>query len=148
VSRERARATGLAVAGAAIAVATGCGDPTYGSSHETSEHARAAVETWLGACAVANGEAVVDTLPRTAREVVFTAPDVTVGCERIADLTPAASPKPEELRPLFGGAKVEHVEVDAGFGKATVRSPGGNTSELELELDRGRWVVSNPPLAS
>jgi hypothetical protein len=145
---RRVRVATLAAAVSTLLAATACGEATYGSSHETREQARAAVETWLGACAVANGEAVIDTLPRPTRELVFTAPEVTVGCERIADLTPAPSPSPEELRTLFGGAKVEHVEVDGGYGKAVVRSAHGNTSELELEVDRGRWLLSKPPLGS
>ena len=138
-----------ALAGVATAILlAGCGDDTYGSSHGTKEQAKAAVETWLGACAVEDGEAVLVPLARSTREMIFKAPEVIEGCERIADLTPVEEPSPEELTKLFGGAHVEHVAVDGGTGTATVRAPNGRTSEFELEVDRGRWLLSNPSLVS
>ena len=43
------------------------------------EHARAVVETWLGACANEDTEVVVEVLPPQTRELVFTAPSVIGG---------------------------------------------------------------------
>jgi hypothetical protein len=145
--RARLLAAGLALP-AALVLAAGCGDTTFETSPEARAHAKAAVETWLAACAKEDGEAVNELLPPSVGEEVFKAPSVLDACERIADLTPAPEPTAEELETAFKEAKVERVEADAGFGTATVRGPEGRTSELELEIDRGRWHLSNPPLAS
>jgi len=142
-----ARPTLLALA-ALASVATACGQVTYKSTPESREEAASAVRTWLGACATERGEAVLEPLPGPTRELVLTARDVRSGCERIADLSAVPEPTSDELRTLFEDTKVEHVEVEGGIGAATLRAPDGRTSELDLQTDRGRWLLSNPPLAS
>jgi hypothetical protein len=141
------RRAALAALAAAVAAA-GCGEVTFKSTAESKEQAASAVRTWLGACAAERGEAVLDPLPRPVRKEILAAPDVRAGCERIADLTATPEPTSDELRTLFEETKVEHVEVDGGIGMATLRAPDGRTSELDLETDRGRWQLSNPPLAA
>ena len=136
----------LAVAGV-LATAAGCGEEMWGHSHVVKEQARAAVETWLGACANEDTEVVVEILVPRTRELVFTAPSVIAGCARIARIGLPPDADSKQLEELFETAIVEHVEVDAGFGTALVRSEKGATSELQLELNHGRWTLSNPPLA-
>lgn len=129
-----------------VAVAA-CGEETWSHSHTAKDHARAAVETWLGACANEDSEVVIEVLAPPTRELIFTAPSVPAGCERIARLGLPPDADTKELEHLFETAHVEHVEVDAGFGTAVVRSATGATSVLQLELDMGRWLLSHPPLA-
>lgn len=145
-SRRVRRAGALAVAGVLAAAAAGCGEESFGHSHVVKEHARAAVETWLGACANEDTEVVTEVLIPQTRELIFTAPSVIGGCARIARLGLPPDADTKELEELFETAHVEHVEVAAGFGTAVVRSAKGATSELQLELDAGRWTLSNPPL--
>lgn len=140
------RARTLAVAGALAIAAAGCGEESWGHSPTVKEHARAVVETWLGACANEDTEVVVEVLPPQTRELVFTAPSVIGGCARIARLGLPPDADTKQLEELFETTIVEHVEVEAGFGTAVLRSATGTTSELELELDQGRWHLSNPPL--
>ena len=135
----------LAVAGV-LATAAGCGEEVWGHSPVAKEQARAAVETWLGACANEDSEVVVEILAPPTRELVFTAPSVIAGCARIARLGLPPDADSKQLEELFETAVVEHVEVDAGFGTALLRSARGTPSELQLELDHGRWILSNPPL--
>ncbi len=138
----------LAVAGVLVVAAAGCGDESWGDSPVVKEQAHAAVETWLHACAKEDSEVVVEIISPLAREVVHTAPSVIAGCERIARLGLPPDADSKQLEELFETAIVEHVEVEAGFGTAVLRSAKGATSELQLELDRGRWMLSNPPLAA
>lgn len=138
----------LAVAGALIVAAAGCGDESWGHSPVLQEQARAAVETWLGACANQNSEVVVEIVSPQSRELVEMAPSVFAGCQRIARLGLPPDADSKQLEELFETAIVEHVQVDAGFGTAVLRSAKGTTSELQLELDRGRWTLSNPPLVA
>jgi len=140
------RVGALAVAGVLLAAAARCGDETWGHSHAAKEQAHAAVVTWLGACSDQEGEAVVEVLAPQTQELVFSAPSVLAGCERIARLGLPPDADPKQLEELFKTATVDHTEVDAGFGTALVRSATGTTSEFQLELDRGRWILSNPPL--
>ena len=152
VSRRRRasfarRTLGLAV-GVLALVPLACGEETFNSSPEAREHASATVDTWLGACANEDSEAVVEILTPPTRELIFAAPSVLEGCEHVADLTPEAEPGPERLKELFERAEVEHVAVDGGYGTALLRAPEERPSELELELDMGRWALTNPPLAS
>ena len=139
------RLVALAVAGV-LAAAAGCGDETWGSSHAVKEQALGAVETWLGACAEEDGEAVVEVITPQTEEMIFAAPSVLAGCQRIARLGLPPEADPKQLKEQFETAIVERVEVDAGFGTALLRSAEGTTSELQLELDMGRWMLSNPPL--
>lgn len=137
----------LAVAGV-LAAAAGCGDETWGDSPVVKEQARAAVETWLGACANEDSEVVVEIIAPPTRELIFTAPSVIAGCERIARLGLPPDADTKQLEELFETAIVERVEVDAGFGTAVLRSATGTISELQLELDMGRWMLSNPRLVA
>jgi hypothetical protein len=153
VSRRRwagfaRRARHFAAAGVLALLPLACGEATFSSSPEAREHARAAVDTWLGACANEDSEAVVEILTPPTREIIFSAPSVLEGCEQVADLTPEAEPESERLKELFERAEVEHVTVDGGYGTALLRAPEERPSEIELELDMGRWAVTNPPLAS
>lgn len=138
----------FAVAGVLVVVAAGCGDESWGDSPVVKEQAAAAVETWLGACANEDSEVVVAILTVQTRELIFTAPSVIAGCERIARLGLPPDADPKQLEELFETAIVERVEVNAGFGTALLRGSKGTTSELQLELDRGRWMLSNPPLVA
>ena len=145
VTRPRAL---VALAALAVATAAGCGEATFEATHDSKEQAASAVRTWLGACASEREDAILEPLPTATRKLVVTAPGIVVGCERVADLSPAPRPKPEELRAIFRATHVEHVVVDGGIGTAALRAPNGRISELELEVDRGAWRLSNPPIAA
>jgi hypothetical protein len=148
----RARATRtralVVLTALAAAAAAGCGEATFEATHDSKEQAASAVRTWLGACASEREDAILEPLPSGTRKLVVTAPGIVVGCERVADLSPAPRPKTEELRAIFRATHVEHVLVDGGIGTAVLRAPDGRISELELEVDRGAWRLSNPPIAA
>ncbi len=139
------RLAALAVAGV-LAAAAGCGDESWGRSPVVQEQARGAIETWLGACSEEDGEAAVEVLTPETEKLIFSAPSVLAGCQRIARLGLPPDADPKQLKGQFETAIVERVDVDAGFGTAVLRSANGTASELQLELDTGRWILSNPPL--
>lgn len=134
--------------------ATGCGGEPFGTQDDAIAAqeagprgtAHATVKTWLTACAEEDGTVVADILVTPVRDVLYAAPSVISACERVARLAPDPDPPPEELKKLYEEAAVEDVRVGGGFGTATVRTPLGSTSELELEKSRGNWALSNPPL--
>ena len=142
------RPAALAVTLGLALVALGCGEKIYNEVPETKEQALAAVETWLGACANEDSEAVLEILTPTSREIVISAPSILAGCQRVARLGLPPEAEPAKLEDLFQTAHVEHVEADGGYGRAVLRSAMGTTSELQLEVDRGQWHVSNPPLVA
>ena len=148
LGRSLAARAGAARAVAAVAAAAlaGCGEATFEASHDSQEQAASAVRTWLGACASEREEAILEPLPQAERKRVTTAPGVVAGCEEVADLSPAPKPTTAQLRELFRTSHVEHVVVDGGIGTAFLRAPDGRISELDLEVDRGAWQLSNPPL--
>jgi len=134
-----------------------CGGKPYGSAYGSEDsvpaqeagnrgNAYATVKTWLTACAEEEGAVVAEILTTPVQDVLYKAPTVLTGCERVAELAPGPDPPPEKLKRLFEKATIEHVRVEGGFGTATVRSPLGTTSELELERSMGTWAISNPPL--
>ncbi len=151
----RHRPWGAAALALVLALAA-CGGKPYGSAYGSEDsvpaqeagargNAYATVKTWLTACAEEEGAVVAETLTTPVQDVLYKAPTVLTGCERVAELAPG-DPPPEELKRLFEKATIEHVRVEGGFGTATVRSPLGTTSELELERSMGTWAISNPPL--
>lgn len=151
--RRASRTCALALA-PALALAA-CGgqpdgseDPIPAQEAGPRGNAKATVKTWLTACAKEEGTVVVEILPTPARSAIYSSPSVLEGCEGVADLVPDSAPDPtrEELKKVFEEAKVEDVRVGAGYGTATVHSPLGTTSEVELERARGAWTLSNPPL--
>ncbi|MDQ4130707.1 MAG: hypothetical protein M3133_06945 [Actinomycetota bacterium] len=156
--RHRSRIpAAAALALALILPLAACGGKPYGSAYGSEDsvpaqeagnrgNAYATVNTWLTACAEEEGKVVAEILTTPVRDVLYTAPSVLTGCERVAELVPGPDPPPEELKRVFERATIEHVRVEGGFGTATVRSPLGTTSELELERSMGTWAISNPPL--
>lgn len=146
VRAELGRGVALLAVACVLLTAAGCGEETWGHSPPANEQARGAVETWLGACSEDDGEAVAEVLTPQTEELIFTAPNVLAGCQRIARLGLPPDADPKQLEGLFETATVEHVQVEAGFGTALLRAENGTTSELQLEFDQGRWMLSNPPL--
>lgn len=150
-------AEGAALALVLTLTLAACGGKPYGSAYGGEDsvpaqeagargNAYATVKTWLTACAEEEGTVVAEILTTPVRDVLYTAPDVLTGCERVAELIPNPDPPPEELKRVFKRATIERVRVEGGFGTATVRSPLGTTSELEVERSMGTWALSNPPL--
>lgn len=156
--RHRSRdAAALALALVLILTLAACGGKPYGSAYGSDDsvpaqeagnrgNAYATVKTWLTACAEEEGTVVAEILTTPVQEVLYKAPSVLSGCERVAELLPGSDPPPEKLKRVFEKATIEHVRVEGGFGTATVRSPLGTTSELEVERSMGTWAISNPPL--
>lgn len=127
--------TGLSV----VAALAGCAS----SDSTLEDKAHATVSTLLQACAHGEGEAVLDLLTPPQREAVFAASSVHAGCEEVLGLHVESEVLAAEV---FRAAVIESVEVNEGFGTATIRGPDGGTSELELENAGDQWLVSNPPL--
>ncbi|HEV2771996.1 MAG TPA: hypothetical protein VGV57_04100 [Thermoleophilaceae bacterium] len=146
-----------AAALALVLALAACGGKPYGSAYGSEDsvpaqetgargNAYATVKTWLTACAEEEGTVVAEILTTPVQDVLYTAPTVLAGCERVAELVPGTDPEHKELKRVFERATIEHVRVEGGFGTATVRSPLGTTSELEVERSMGTWALSNPPL--
>lgn len=155
--RRRPRWRGTLVLGLTLALTlAACGGRPFGTEDDPIPaqeagprgNAYATVKTWLTACADEDGAVVADIVATPVEDVLYAAPNVLSGCERVADLVPdpAPDPPPAELKRIFEETKIEDVRVEGGFGKATVRTPVGRTSELEVERASGSWALTNPPL--
>lgn len=127
----------LLAAAAGLCGLAGCGD----DGTQPDEAAAAAVRTLLAACAAGDGETALGVLNPPARLELLEAPSPREGCARVLelgeDLPPVALPH------LFEEAFVAEVAADGGFAEATVRTPEGRESLLELEQAGMRWRITS-----
>jgi hypothetical protein len=133
----------LLFAMAAAVACTGCQPTATGG---VQEKARDTAKVFLQTCAE-NPLAAFDLLSEPAREDFFKGGTGFQGCRRILGFTPS---RKESVRELFRGSRVESVERRGQdqFFTVTVKSPDGERADLDLELERDRFRISNPPTPS
>lgn len=127
----------LAAVGIALAAA-GC---SVDEDRDARRDARAAVETFLGACAAGRGEAALDLLSPLQRPEFIAAGSARAGCAAATGL----SPRPDSvLEDWFRGAEVADVRVEGGLGVAVARLGAGGQVELDLERAGDAWFLARP----
>lgn len=124
----------LAVAAIALAGA-GC---SVDEDETSRRDARAAVETFFGACAAGKGEAALDLLTPLERATFLDAGSPRAGCATVMGISERVD---APLAQRFRESEVHEVAVEGGLGSATVQLGGGDRVELDLEQAGGTWHV-------
>lgn len=138
---DRLRIGATLLAAAALAAATAaCGQ----QDADATDRAAATVQTLLDACEQEQGEVALQLLTPPVRAELLDAGSVRAGCEQVLELVEDGEVPDFVLRRSFAETTLEAIEVDAGFGRATLRSADGTTSDVELEDAEGRWLIANP----
>lgn len=126
---------------AAVAIALTAAGCSADEDSDARRDARAAVETFLGACAAGRAEAALDLLAPLQRPEFIAADSARAGCAAVTGL---ASRPDSVLEEWFRGAEVGDVRVEGGLGVAVARLGGGGQVELDLERAGDAWHLARP----
>jgi hypothetical protein len=100
----------------------------------------AALESFFATCARQNSEAGLRLLTRLAREPFLAADSPADACNRLLGFEARVS----DAASFYGETEVEGVHVDGDVADATVVSPEGDETVVELENVGGLWRVGGP----
>lgn len=125
----------LALAG--LAFAAGC----QGTKEQEHEHAVAAVETFLSACARDEDAEASELLTGLAQRRFVHGVSTLASCTQVLD--PGPFPSEEEAKRALEEAKVGHVEAESGFATVDLELPHKRVT-VPVEQVRGKWLIADP----
>jgi hypothetical protein len=101
---------------------------------------RAALESFSATCARQNSEVGLRLLTRLAREPFLAADTPADACNRLLGFDARVS----DAASFYGETEVDGVHVDGDVADATVVSPDGDETVVDLENVGGLWRVGGP----
>jgi hypothetical protein len=126
--------------GVSFLAVAGCG---YSNPHPRDE-ARAAAETFVESCARNEPNAAIDVLSEPLQATFSRAGSTARACSRFLGVG-GSSPDDAALLTAFRRTRVASVAVNGALARATLASPEGTRSEIDLRFSAGDWKVESPP---